>query len=461
MKIISSISGLRATLNEGKFDNLLVFKYISAICKLYPKRLIVIGRDGRPSGIEIEKFIAKTLIYFQRDFVLLGLVPTPTVQIMVEELKAIIGISITASHNPEEWNGLKFIKSDGIFLNALDNKILLETISEHNITEIPDDITTNTDIIFPDKNKFAINTHINKILNLHIDNIPVDLQIIKNKNFKVALDAINSSGSYIIPQLLKSLNCEVVKINCEGNGEFVHQPEPLAENLLDLGQKVVESQSDIGLAIDPDGDRLVLINEYGKPIKEEFTIVLSVWSFLQLSKNPQNVIVVVNHSTTQLVEQIAERYGARVYRAPVGEINVVEKMKELNAEIGGEGSGGVIIRDFHLGRDASAGIILVLLLLASSGKKISELVDELPKSVMKKVKLEFDDNFEKLIDLTIPHFKKEKCIKEDGLKFIGSDYWVQLRKSNTEPILRIIAESSTEFSTNVLIDKIFGIVKNI
>ncbi len=461
MKIISSISGLRATLVEGKFDNLLVYKYTSAICKLFPSGLILIGRDGRPSGLEIEEFIAQTLNYFKRDYVLLGLVPTPTVQLMVEELDAIIGISITASHNPAEWNGLKFINSNGIFLNADENKLLLEIISEQNIKQIPDTIQFNEDLTIAYKNKLAIEKHIKKILDLHIDGIKLDIDEIKSKKFKVSLDAINSSGSFIIPELLEELGCEVNKINCNGDGEFVHQPEPLPENLFELAQKVASFNSDIGFAIDPDGDRLVLINEKGKPIKEEFTIVLSIWAYLELCKNPREVSIVVNHSTTQLVEKIAERFGAKVHRSPVGEINVVEKMKEINAQIGGEGSGGVILRDFHLGRDAIAGIVLILLLLARKQKKISEIIEELPTTIMKKVKLEFEDDFEKMINLTIPQFKKEKCIQEDGVKFIGPEYWVQLRKSNTEPILRIIAESNTEFSTNVLIDKIFGIVKNI
>lgn len=461
MKVISSISGLRATLNEGIFDSLLVYKYLSAICKIYPTGIFVIGRDGRPSGIEIEKFIAQILSFYNREYVLLGLVPTPTVQIMVEELNAIVGISITASHNPDEWNGLKFINKDGVFFNAADNELLLQTIKEQNLTAIPEEIKSYIDYEITYKNEFAIDTHLNRILNLHIDGVKLDIDLIKNHNLKVVVDAINASGSFIIPKLLEILNCELFKINCNGDGKFVHKPEPLPENLSELAQKVFETNYDIGFAIDPDGDRLVLINEKGKPIKEENTIVLAILSYLELCANPEEVRIVVNHSTTQLVERVAEKFGAKVFRAPVGEINVVEKMKEVKAQIGGEGSGGVILTGFHLGRDAIAGIVLILILLAKKGKKLSEIIDELPITIMKKVKIEFEDDFEKLINLTKFQFKKENCIQEDGLKFIGPDYWVQLRKSNTEPILRIIAESTSEFSTNILIDKIFGIVKNL
>jgi len=459
MKVISSISGLRATLDEGKFDKLLIYRYISALCEMYPQGLIVIGRDGRPSGIEIEDTLVKILNYFGRNYIVCGIIPTPTVQVMVEHLGAILGISITASHNPAEWNGLKFINSQGVFFNSNENKLLLEIIEKQKINKIPNEILdTNTPIkhIFSDE---AIYVHIQKAFSLNIGENLIDFDAIKRKNFKVVVDAINSSGSIIIPKLLDELNCQVNKINCEANGDFVHQPEPLPENLTELAVKVTEYGADLGIAVDPDADRLVLINEQGKPISEEMTVVLSVWSYLLISDNPSEVKIVVNHSTTQLVEEIAKQFGAKVFRASVGEINVVHKMKQLNAQIGGEGSGGVILSNFHYGRDAIAGIVLILNLLSKTNKKISELVSQLPKSIMKKVKLEFEGNFELLKEKMMSHFKREKCINEDGLKFIGQDYWVQLRKSNTEPILRVIAESTSEFTTNILIDKIFGIIK--
>lgn len=459
MKVISSISGLRATLDEGNFDKLLIYKYISALCEIYPNGLIVIGRDGRPSGEDIQNTLENILNYFRRDYFICGIVPTPTVQIMVERTNAAIGISITASHNPAEWNGLKFINSKGIFFNLAENKLLLDTIEKQKIETLPIEIHNSISSSPNEINNEAIDFHIQKALNLKIGKNKIDLEEIRKNNFKVVVDAINSSGSIIIPKLLKELNCQVHQINCKPNGLFVHQPEPLPENLTELAEKVSHFQADLGIAVDPDGDRLVLINEKGKPISEELTIVLSVWSYLLLNDNPKEVKIVVNHSTTQLVDLIANKYGAEVFRTPVGEINVVEKMMEINAEIGGEGSGGVILRDFHLGRDAIAGIVLILNLLTQTNKKVSELVELLPKSTIKKVKLEFNGNFDLLKEKVEAHFKKEQSIDEDGVKFIGTDYWVQLRKSNTEPIIRIIAESTSEFFTNILIDKVLGIIK--
>jgi Phosphomannomutase len=261
MKVISSISGLRATLDEGKFDKLLIYRYISALCEMYPQGLIVIGRDGRPSGIEIEDTLVKILNYFGRNYIVCGIIPTPTVQVMVEHLGAILGISITASHNPAEWNGLKFINSQGVFFNSNENKLLLEIIEKQKINKIPNEILdTNTPIkhIFSDE---AIYVHIQKAFSLNIGENLIDFDAIKRKNFKVVVDAINSSGSIIIPKLLDELNCQVNKINCEANGDFVHQPEPLPENLTELAVKVTEYGADLGIAVDPDADRLVLIND--------------------------------------------------------------------------------------------------------------------------------------------------------------------------------------------------------
>lgn len=460
--IISSISGLRAILNEGRFKTDLLVQYISAINTIYPQGKIVIGRDGRPSGKEMEEMIANILKIFNREFILLGIVPTPTVQIMTIDKNATIGISITASHNGIEWNGLKFINERGIFFNKTENERLIEAVKKQKV----DEIIAKIDHIEANRCKYiteeAINTHITKAKEIGFAGNKINLDEIRAKGFKVAVDAINSSGSVIIPKLLEDLNCSVTAINCLGTGEFVHPPEPLPENLTELAAKTRESKADLGIAVDPDADRLVLIDENGRQISEEMTIVLAIWSFLEnFSKEGHNITAVVNHSTTQLVEVVAEWYDAEVFRSPVGEINVVDKMIATNSAIGGEGSGGVIVKDFHLGRDSIAGIVLILSLLAKTGKKISELIAELPKSAMKKVKLEFTGDFEQLKIDAKKEFSKEICLEEDGLKFIGNNYWVQMRKSNTEPILRIIAESNSDFFTNILIDKVLGVVKHI
>ncbi len=466
MAIIRSISGLRATLVDGVFDDNLIYIYIYSLLKLYPEGKFVIGRDGRPSGIAMQEFIAKIMTHYNREFILIGLVPTPTVQLIVEEVGAICGISITASHNPEDWNGLKFINSNGVFFDAAENQKLWNIIDSQKLISIPDEIYKIDISNITIQNDWAIDTHINKMLNLQSNNANFNsntnfnLELVKAKEYRVVVDAVNASGSIIIPQLLSELGCTVFKLNCEGNGEFTHKPEPLPENLSELAEAVVSMNADVGIAVDPDGDRLVIIDENGKPIGEENSIVLAVWSYLKNHKNPENARIVVNHSTTQNVEYVAKMFNSKVERSPVGEINVVNKMKEIDAEIGGEGSGGIILRDFHLGRDAVSGIYLLMNFLAQNSVSISTIINKLPKTHIKKVKIEFSHSIEEIAPQIKSLFKTEKCIEEDGLKFIGEDYWLQIRKSNTEPIIRIISEGTDETPPTNLIDKVFSIIKH-
>jgi phosphomannomutase len=466
MSIIRSISGLRATLYDDVFDENIIYLYINSLLQLFPEGKFVIGRDGRPSGIAMQDFIAKIMTHYNREFVLIGLAPTPSVQLIVEEVGAICGISITASHNPEEWNGLKFINKEGVFFDARENQELWDIIDSQKFVSIPKEIYSIDISNLKIANDWAIDTHINKLLNLQEQN-PIfnkntkfNINIVKSKEFRVVVDAVNASGSIIIPQLLTELGCKVFKLNCEGNGEFTHKPEPLPENLTELAKAVVSMNADIGIAVDPDGDRLVIIDEHGHPIGEENSIVLAVWSYLNNHNNPENVKVVVNHSTTQNVENVAKMFNAKVERSPVGEINVVNKMKEIDAEIGGEGSGGIILRDFHLGRDAVSGIYLLMNFLAQNSVSLSTIINKLPKTHIKKVKIEFSQPIEDLLDKIKVLFKDEECIIDDGLKFIGQDYWIQIRKSNTEPIIRIISEGTDENHPTNLIDKVFSIIKH-
>jgi phosphomannomutase len=466
MSIIRSISGLRATLYDDVFDENIIYLYINSLLQLFPEGKFVIGRDGRPSGIAMQDFIAKIMTHYNREFVLIGLAPTPSVQLIVEEVGAICGISITASHNPEEWNGLKFINKEGVFFDARENQELWDIIDSQKFVSIPKEIYSIDISNLKIANDWAIDTHINKLLNLQEQN-PIfnkntkfNINIVKSKEFRVVVDAVNASGSIIIPQLLTELGCKVFKLNCEGNGEFTHKPEPLPENLTELAKAVVSMNADIGIAVDPDGDRLVIIDEHGHPIGEENSIVLAVWSYLNNHNNPENVKVVVNHSTTQNVENVAKMFNAKVERSPVGEINVVNKMKEIDAEIGGEGSGGIILRDFHLGRDAVSGIYLLMNFLAQNSVSLSTIINKLPKTHIKKVKIEFSQPIEDLLDKIKDLFKDEECIIDDGLKFIGQDYWIQIRKSNTEPIIRIISEGTDENHPTNLIDKVFSIIKH-
>ncbi|MGB9701629.1 MAG: phosphoglucosamine mutase [Candidatus Kapaibacteriota bacterium] len=453
MSIIFSISGLRATLSDNSLSYELIKKYALAFHLFCSAGEIVIGRDGRSSGEWIEQVLIETFNSVGRDYHAIGIVPSPTVQLITENHKAAGGISITASHNPDDWNGLKFINSNGTFLDQNENNQLNEIFHNVIINDFPKkDLKINNDEILKN-NINAINEHINAILNL-----PFLTEIIKNKiaarNYKVVVDAVNSSGSVIVPKLLEEWGIQVEKLFCEGNGKFPHTPEPITENLTELCRTVRELDADLGIAVDPDADRLVLIDENGNPIGEENTIVLAIYSILSMIENAKSTKVVVNHSTTMGVDYIAGMYGAIVERSPVGEINVVKKMQEVQAIIGGEGSGGVILPACHYGRDSLVGITLLFSLLAIKEKKLSEIVNELPKYYMHKTKIAFNDTLSSIIDKVKQIFNVNKIILDDGIKIYFDGGWVQLRKSNTEPIVRIIGESEDEQDLITKINKI-------
>lgn len=447
MPIIRSISGLRATISDGCLSTELITDYIFALTNCIPISQIVIGRDGRPSGKWIEDAIIKLLTSLGWDVCSLGIVPTPTVQLITENNKAACGIVITASHNPADWNGLKFINQKGVFFDEnentqlwqfLDNKVSPKKIA-NNIGKI--EFVTN-----------AIDYHINKIIELPI------FEKMKHNSLLATVDAVNSSGSVAVVQLLEKLGCSINPLYCNETGEFPHTPEPLPENLGDLCEAVRESNSEIGIAVDPDADRLVLIDEQGNPIGEENTIVLTVLSVLEHSTNPSEISIVVNHSTTQSVEEIATKYGAKVYRSAVGEINVVKKMQSIDAIIGGEGSGGVIYAPLHYGRDSLIGITLVLGLMRKLNKKISELKQSIPLNVMVKTKMPFTGDFAQLSEKIRLEYKDIEMNTEDGIKMIFENSWVQIRKSNTEPIIRIIAEAKTRKIAEDLIKNLENII---
>jgi phosphomannomutase len=453
MSIIRSISGLRATI-ENFENNDLVNCYASAFSAISPDGPIVIGRDGRPSGMQIEKVLASCLKNLGREIILLGMVPTPTVQLFVEQMQAAGGIAITASHNPSEWNGLKFINATGVFLDADENKKLWDHVDNDSVS---DNITN--DIIYeyyPD----PIALHINVILDLTIFKDGRSLEELRKRNFRVVVDAVNSSGSIAIPHLLKEFGCEIIPLYCDGSGIFPHTPEPLPQNLTELAKAVIQHKADIGIAVDPDADRLVLIDENGDPIGEEKTIVLAIDAvFDNFQKfNIKKRIAVVNHSTTMLVEYVAGQYGVEVQRSPVGEINVVKLMKHTGAIIGGEGSGGVIMPACHYGRDSLVGTALILYLLATENKSLSEKCLEYPKYSMKKDKMEFSGSLEPIITKVHSLFPEARILNDDGIKVIFEDSWVQLRKSNTEPIIRIIAESLSDEKTLELINSVKGLI---
>ena len=456
MPFIRSISGLRATLGDSLLPET-VSRYASAFAQFCPAGKIIIGRDGRPSGEWIEQILVETFKDCKREFLLLGVVPTPTVQFMVEETKAAGGIVITASHNPAQWNGLKFLNSTGVFLDKSENE---------NLWQIVDKIFLDSDneknSYKPEYNTDSIELHIAKILNLPFFHDTDILRRIRGNRFKVVVDAVNSSGSVAIISLLASMGCERIPLYCDGTGLFPHTPEPLAENLTALAEAVKLHQADIGIAVDPDADRLVLIDETGKAIGEEKTIslaVLTVLENIQFFCNSDSPAIVVNYSTTRLVEDIAVRFNAKVHRSPVGEINVVKKMKETDAFIGGEGSGGVILPACHYGRDSLVGTALIMSLLAQKKATLSSIVNSLHQYQMVKYKQEYSGSLDSIIPKVILEFEDARITNEDGIRIDFPKSWVQLRSSNTEPIIRIIAEAETKEEAEELVKKVLGFIK--
>lgn len=436
-EIIFSVSGVRGIYGDS-LTLPVVVHYTLAFAKFCrdnkKSRKIIVGRDGRLMGDEVSAVAIYTLSIAGFEVIDIGVVTTPTVQLAVEKLKAAGGIAITASHNPQQWNGLKFLDSDGTFLKS------------KQIDEVKKNLKTNkfsfVNIDKPAKVKVDdtwIDKHIGYVLKLSY----INTSKIKRRKFKVVVDAVNASGSVIIPRLLKKLGCQVVELYCNGSGKFPHLPEPLPHNLKLLSAGVRKHKADIGLAIDPDGDRLVLICEDGKPFIEENTIVTVVRNVLKHSKKKNKVCV--NMSTTRAVEDVTNDYKGKVSRTPVGEINVVNEMKKVKAIVGGEGSGGVIVPKVHYGRDASVGVALVLNELADFKGKVSEYKNTIPQYHIEKAKIETKGDPSGLLKRIEKEYRKNDCKVStlDGVKLDFAEYWIHLRKSNTEPIIRIITEAKS------------------
>ncbi len=429
--LMKSISGIRGIVGETLTPALIatVGSAFAAYCK---RGTVVIGRDTRPSGSAIERGLESALLLSGASIINIGVVPTPTVQIMVEHLRADGGIVISASHNPIEWNAFKLVGKSGTFLTGTEIEKLFK------LMEGGFEYPRWNGIGSLRYDDHADEIHIQKILSV------IDTDEIRKRHFKIALDSVNGAGSLITIKLLKELGCEAVPVHCDPTGIFPRGAEPIAENLSDLARAVLSEGADIGFAQDPDADRLAIIDERGKPIGEESTIALAVEH--QLSKSTGRVVI--NLSTTKAVDDIALRHGAAVARTKVGEIHVVNEMLRMGARIGGEGNGGVISPDVHHGRDSLVGIGYVLEMMANRNKKISSLVSELPKYSMKKgsVRLSGNGTHASLLKRLKKEYAGQKVTDIDGLRieFLdGSEYsggWVHLRPSNTEPIFRIIAE---------------------
>ena len=429
--LIRSASGLRG-IAEDHFTPKLINKYISAFITTQNIKSCVIGRDGRPSGKQISQWVIDSFHKNGINVENCGLATTPTMQVMTEKEHYDGGIVITASHNPSEYNGLKFLQSDGTFLSPEQCEELFKAVDQNVSIVQPDSLGVVSDY------STANEEHIEKVLAA----MCIDTDNIRKNKFKVVIDCVNGAGSFILPMLCEKLGCEVITINCNGNGDFTRTPEPLAENLNELEQKVINVGADVGFATDPDGDRLSIISNKGNAIGEEYTLVLAVKNYL----NYQKSIVATNLSTSMMLESIANE----TIRTKIGEAHVVQKMNELNIPIGGEGNGGVILKEVHLGRDSLVAISMILSLLSSSGKSISDEISNIPQYLMIKDKILIDDKID--FDSLETIFDCNEINKIDGIKFIWPNKWIHIRKSNTEPIIRIFAEAKNQDEVNELIN---------
>jgi phosphomannomutase len=439
MTLIKSISGIRGTIGGRPGEGLSpldVVKYTAAYAEWAKQQhpgqsiTIVVGRDARISGPMVQSLVVSTLSGMGCMVVDLGMATTPTTEIAVKEENAQGGIILTASHNPKQWNALKLLNQDGEFLNAAEGSVVLDIAETESyqfaeVDDLGEIFTKNyTDI------------HIQQVLDLDL----VDVEAIRNANFKVAIDAVNSVGGIVIPALLKALGVkEIVEINCEATGNFAHTPEPLPENLVETSEIICESGVDVGFVVDPDVDRLAIISEDGSMFNEEYSLV-SIADYV-LSQTPGNTVS--NLSSSRALRDITEKRGGKYSAAAVGEVNVVAKMKATNAVIGGEGNGGIIYPASHYGRDSLVGIALFLSLLAKSGLKCSALRRTYPDYFISKNKIELtaDIDVDGILVQMKHRYRDEQVTDIDGVKIDFADSWVHLRKSNTEAIIRIYAEA--------------------
>lgn len=460
MALIKSISGFRGTIGGQVGEGLSpidTVKFTAAfaafIKELYGKDkiTIVLGRDARVSGEMVSNLVVGTLMGMGVDVIDTGLSTTPTVEVAVTDLKADAGIILTASHNPMQWNALKFLNNKGEFISASEGKRVLEIAEEDNYNFAQVECLGKCV-----KDDSTIDKHIEKVLNLEL----VDVEAIKNAGFRVAFDAVCSTGGFVLNKLLKALGVkEIVALNDEPTGVFPHNPEPLPENITQICNEVVEKKCDVGFIVDPDVDRLAIVSENGEPFVEEYTLV-SIADYV-LSNTPG--VTVSNMSSTRALRDVTEAKNQQYFASAVGEVNVVEMMKKHNAVIGGEGNGGIIYPAIHYGRDALVGIALFLTLLAKSKMKCSELRATYPNYEISKNKIELtkDMNVDAILEKMAEKYKDYEISTIDGVKIYIEKEWVHLRKSNTEPIIRIYSESKDLASANKLANKIIEEIKEI
>ncbi len=461
MALIKSISGIRGTIGAKPGENLTpvdVVKFAAAYgsiltekrnLKTDKKVTVIIGRDGRISGEMIQQLVSHTLTGLGIDVIDLGLSTTPTVELAVRMEKADGGVIITASHNPREWNALKLLNSEGEFISAETGTKLLELAARESFS-------------FSSIEKLGSVIPNDQYLQKHIDAVIkyplVNAKAIAKQDFKIVVDAINSTGAIFVPALLRALGVnDIVVLNAEVNGKFAHNPEPLPDHLSELCNEVVKQKAHLGIAVDPDVDRLCFVNEDGSLFGEEYTLV-AVADYV-LSKKKGNTVS--NMSSTKALKEITVKYGGEYFPSAVGEVNVVKKMKETNAVIGGEGNGGIIVPDFHYGRDALIGIGLFLSHLAQYKKGMKSLRNQYPDYFISKNKIDLENGIDvkSVFDKIKKKYKKNPINTEDGLKIEFDNDWVHLRPSNTEPIIRIYAESDFETKANNIAVQIIRDIK--
>ncbi|MHB8907107.1 MAG: phosphoglucosamine mutase [Melioribacteraceae bacterium] len=453
--LMVSISGIRGIIGDGLDPNVLV-KYTSAYADFCGKGKIVIGSDGRITGEMVRNIVIGTLLAKGNDVIDIGICPTPTVLFNVKKLKAAGGIQISASHNPNQWNALKLLNRSGEFMTPEENISMLKLLND-------------ADKKFVEWNKLGKLTRYEKGLEDHINAVLkmdyINVAKIRRRKFKVLLDCVNGAGANSMPQLLEKLGCKVIKMNCEKTGIFPRLPEPIPENLTATMRAVRKHKADIGIVVDPDVDRLVLITEKGEPFGEENTITQAIKFYLSKKtclSGRQEGNAVVNLSTTRAVDDVANEFGCKVFRSPVGEANVVKKMKEVKAVIGGEGSGGVILPKVVFGRDALTGTVIMLQHLLEFGGKMSELKKSLPQYFIAKKKIELGSmNPDDVIKTLVEKFRSGKINLEDGLRIDFTDHWVHFRKSNTEPIIRCIVEAKSKRDAESLAEKYVDEIMNL
>ena len=448
MTLIKSISGIRGTIGGKTQDNLTPLDtvlFASAYASWLKSNVtadhytVVVGRDARISGKMVQSLVNETLVGMGIDVIDLGLSTTPTVEMSVVELKAQGGIIITASHNPKQWNALKLLNNKGEFLNANSGMKILEIAKSKDFNYASVDELGK---ITPVSN--AIESHIEQVLALPI----IQLKKIKKAKFKVVVDAVNSTGGIALPKLLKELNVEVVELYCTPDGNFPHNPEPLKEHLGELCNQVLSHKADFGIVVDPDVDRLAFVDEKGEMFGEEYTLVAC--ADYVLSKKSGNTVS--NLSSTRALADITSKHRGTYHASAVGEVNVVEKMKEVNAVIGGEGNGGIIYPELHYGRDALVGIAIFLSLLSENQLKVSELRSSYPAYFMSKTKVNLDlkRDVDGLLIRMKENYSKQNPVAIDGVKIEFDNSWVHLRKSNTEPIIRVYTEAPSQVEADDL-----------